>query len=90
MHALLGLTDRVHFAALLMNGTHQVTGAHVIASGGQHGIGTIEPRTVFRAAITACASAVILGHYAPRRIMSLLLPPPLRSPMRANRRPQRR
>jgi DNA repair protein RadC len=65
MHALLGLTDREHFAALFVNGSHHITGAHLIAIGGQHGIGTIEPRTVFRAAITACASAIILGHNHP-------------------------
>jgi DNA repair protein RadC len=65
MHALLGLTDREHFAALFLYGQHRVTGAHVIAVGGQHGIGTIEPRTVFGAAITACASAVVLGHNHP-------------------------
>jgi DNA repair protein RadC len=65
MHALLGLTDREHFAALFLNGHHHVTGAHVIAIGGQHGIGTIEARTVFRAAIAACASALVLGHNHP-------------------------
>jgi DNA repair protein RadC len=65
MHRLLGLTDREHLAALFLNGHHRVTGAHVIAVGGQHGIGTIEARTVFRAAIAACASAVILGHNHP-------------------------
>ncbi len=65
MHAMLGLTDREHFAALFVNGNHQITGAHVVAIGGQHGIGTIEARTVFRAAITACASAVLLGHNHP-------------------------
>jgi DNA repair protein RadC len=65
MHALLGLTDREHFAALFLNGHHHVTGANVIAVGGQHGIGTIEARTVFRAAIAACASAIILGHNHP-------------------------
>jgi DNA repair protein RadC len=65
MHAMLGLTDREHLAALFLNGTHQITGAHVIAIGGQHGIGTIEARTVFRAAITACASAIVLGHNHP-------------------------
>jgi DNA repair protein RadC len=65
MHALLGLTDREHFAALFLNGMHQVTGAHVIAVGGQHGIGTIEPRTVFRAAITACAAYLVLAHNHP-------------------------
>jgi hypothetical protein len=29
---------------------------------------------VFRAAISACASAIVLGHYVPRHIMSVLLP----------------
>jgi DNA repair protein RadC len=65
LHAMLGLTDREHFAALFVSGTHQITGAHVIAIGGQHGIGTIEARTVFRAAITACAAGVLLGHNHP-------------------------
>jgi len=65
MHQLLGLTDREHVAALFLNGRHHITGAHVVAIGGQHGVGTLEPRTVFRAAIQACASAVILGHNHP-------------------------
>ncbi len=65
MHAMLGLTDREHFAALFVNGTHQVTGARVIAVGGQHHIGGIDARTVFRAAITACAAGLILGHNHP-------------------------
>jgi DNA repair protein RadC len=74
MHAMLGLTDREYFAALFINGAHQVTGAHVVAIGGQQGIGTIEARTVFRAAIAACAVALILGHYVPRNIMPVLFP----------------
>ena len=65
LHALIGLTDREHMAALFLNGVHRITGAHVIAIGGQHGIGTIEPRTVFRAAIAACASALVLSHSHP-------------------------
>jgi DNA repair protein RadC len=65
MHAMLGLTDREHMAALFVDAHHHVTGANVIAIGGQHGIGTIEPRTVFRAAIAACAAAIILGHNHP-------------------------
>jgi len=65
MHALLGRTDREHFAALFLDGCHHVTGAHVVAVGGQHGIGTIEPRTVFRAAIAACATAIIVAHNHP-------------------------
>jgi DNA repair protein RadC len=65
MHAMLGLTDREHFAALFLNGMHHITGAHVIAIGGQQGIGTIEARTVFRAAISACAVGLVLGHNHP-------------------------
>jgi DNA repair protein RadC len=74
MHTMLGLTDREHFAALFLGGNHNVTGATIIAVGGQHGIGTIEARTVFRAAIAACASAIIFGHYVPRNIISRGLP----------------
>ncbi|HEV3192080.1 MAG TPA: JAB domain-containing protein [Polyangiaceae bacterium] len=65
MHQLLGLTDREHVAALFLNGNHHITGAHVVAIGGQHRVGTLEPRTVFRAAIQACASGIILGHSHP-------------------------
>lgn len=64
LHALIGMTDREHFAVLFVNGQTQVTGAHIVAIGGQHGI-NIEARTVFRAAITGCASALILGHNHP-------------------------
>jgi DNA repair protein RadC len=65
LHVMLGLTDREHFAALFINGTHRITGAHVVAIGGQQGIGTIECKTVFRAAITACAVAIVVGHNHP-------------------------
>lgn len=65
LHAMLGLTDREHFAALFLNCQHRITGAHVIAIGGQQGIGTIEARTVFRAAVSACAASLILGHNHP-------------------------
>jgi DNA repair protein RadC len=65
MHAMLGLTDREHFAALFLSGTHRITGAHVIAIGSQHRIADIDARTTFRAAIAACASAIVLGHNHP-------------------------
>ena len=65
MHSMLGLTDREHFAAIFLDGHHHITGVHVVAIGGQHGIAAIEARTVFRAAIAACASAIILGHNHP-------------------------
>lgn len=64
LHSLIGPTDREHFAVLFVDGQTRVTGAHIVAIGGQHGI-NIEARTVFRAAITACASALILGHNHP-------------------------
>jgi DNA repair protein RadC len=89
MYQLLGLTDREHVAALFLNGRHHITGAHVVAIGGQHGVGTLEPRTVFRAAIQACASAVILGHYVPRNIMPLLFPPRLCSRITAEQHSRR-
>ncbi len=65
LHALIGLTDREHFVALFLNGMHQVTGAHIGAIGGQHGIGCVDPRAILRAALVACASAIVLGHNHP-------------------------
>jgi DNA repair protein RadC len=65
LHALISLTDREHFAALFVNGQHQVTGAHVVAIGAQHMIASVDLRALFRAALAACASAVILGHNHP-------------------------
>jgi DNA repair protein RadC len=65
LHALIGLTDREHFVALFLNGRHQVTGAHIGAIGGQHGIVSIDARAILRAALAACASAIVLGHNHP-------------------------
>jgi DNA repair protein RadC len=65
LHALIAMTDREHFAALFVNGAHQIVGAHVIAVGAQHAIGTIDVRVVFRSALAACASAIVLGHNHP-------------------------
>ena len=62
LHALIGLTDREHFACLFLNGTNRVTGSHIAAIGGQHAIGAIDPRAIMRTALAACASAMILGH----------------------------
>jgi DNA repair protein RadC len=62
LHALIALTDREHFAALFVNGNHQITGAHIIAIGGQHTIASIDVRALFRAALAACGSALVLGH----------------------------
>ncbi len=59
LHALIALTDREHFAALFVNGNHQVTGAHIVAIGAQHAIASIDVRAIFRAALAACASALV-------------------------------
>jgi DNA repair protein RadC len=65
LHALIALTDREHFAALFVNGNHQVTGAHIVAIGAQHAIASIDVRALFRAGLAACASALVLGHNHP-------------------------
>jgi hypothetical protein len=40
-------------------------------------IASVDVQTIFRAALAACASAIVLGHYVPRHIMSVLFPPRL-------------
>jgi DNA repair protein RadC len=65
LHALIGLTDREHFACLFVNVRHHVTGAHIAAIGAQHTVSCIDVRVVLRAALAACASAIILGHNHP-------------------------
>ena len=65
LHELIALTDREHFAALFVNGLLHVTGAHIVAIGAQHAIASIDVRAIFRAALAACASAVVLGHNHP-------------------------
>ena len=59
------LTDREHFACLFLNDHHHVTGAHIVAVGGQHVISAIDVRTLFRAALAACAAGIILSHNHP-------------------------
>jgi DNA repair protein RadC len=65
LHAFIGLTDREHLACLFVNGHHRVTGAHVVAIGGQHRISDVDVRVILRSALAACASALILGHGHP-------------------------
>jgi DNA repair protein RadC len=89
LHALIGLTDREHFAALFVNGHHHVTGAHIVAVGAQHGIPSLDVRVLFRAAICACASALVIGHYVPRNIMTLLFPRQLCSRLGAEQHSRR-
>jgi len=65
LHSLIGMTDREHFACLFVNGTNHVTGAHIAFVGGQHVIGAIDVRVILRAALAACASAMVIGHNHP-------------------------
>jgi DNA repair protein RadC len=65
LHALIGLTDREHFACLFVNLRHHVTGAHIAAIGAQHTITSIDVRVILRAALAACATAIILSHNHP-------------------------
>ncbi len=39
-----------------------MTGAHIAAIGAQHAISAIDGRVILRAALVACASAMIVGH----------------------------
>ena len=73
-HALIGRTNREHLACLFLNGQHRIVGAHIAAVGGQHIIGTIDVRVVLRAALAACATAIVLGHSVAGNRMSVLLP----------------
>jgi DNA repair protein RadC len=65
LHAMIGLTDREHFVCLFVDGYKNITGAHIAHVGGQHTIGTIDALAILRAAIAACASAMIVGHNHP-------------------------
>lgn len=70
LHALIGLSDREHFACLFINGQHRVTGAHIAAIGGQHTIANLDVRGLLRAGLAACAAGLILGHNHPSGLAS--------------------
>jgi RadC-like JAB domain len=61
----LPFTDREHFAALFVNERHHVVGAHIAAIGAQHAIASVDVCAIFRAALAACANAIVLGHNHP-------------------------
>lgn len=65
IRAAIGDADREHMVAVFLDGQSNVTGVHVVAIGSVSSIGTITPREVFKAAIVANASAIILGHNHP-------------------------
>jgi DNA repair protein RadC len=59
------MADREHFVCLFVNIAQRVTGAHIAAIGAQHAISSIDARVVLRAALAACASAMIVAHNHP-------------------------
>lgn len=60
----IGQEDREHFAVLMLNAKNEVLGIHT-ASIGTLVCSLVSPREVFKAAILANASAVIVGHNHP-------------------------
>lgn len=50
--------------AIFLNGRNKIIGKSLLAMGGLHGC-ALTPQDVFRAAITANATAIILGHNHP-------------------------
>ena len=61
---LIGSRDTEHLAVLMVNGQNQIVGSSIIAIGAMHGM-VCSPRDVFKAAITANASAILLAHNHP-------------------------
>lgn len=57
--------DREHFIVLFLNTAKELIGAHVAFIGSLNAVGTVTAREVFKAAIVANASAIILGHNHP-------------------------
>jgi len=65
LKALIGETDREHFAVLFLNAAKEVVGAHLAFVGSLDSVGGVTVREVFKAAIVANASAIVLGHSHP-------------------------
>ena len=61
---LIGKADREHFVALYLNGRHRITHAHIVSRGTTRNA-LVHPREVFKGAILANASAVIVAHNHP-------------------------
>ena len=63
-HAMFGDADREHFAALYLNARHKVSHAHVV-SVGTLSSSLVHPREVFKGAVLANATSMIIGHNHP-------------------------
>ncbi|QDU70159.1 JAB domain-containing protein [Engelhardtia mirabilis] len=64
LQGLIGRSDREQFAALYLNGRHQLTHAHIVSIGTASNT-LVHPREVFKAGVLANAAAVIVGHNHP-------------------------
>jgi DNA repair protein RadC len=64
LQRLVGHADREHFVGLCLDAKHKVTHAHVVSIGTTTST-LAHPREVFKAAILANATAVIIGHNHP-------------------------
>jgi len=62
-HMLKGLPHE-EMICIYVNGCNKLIGTSIIAMGGMHGV-AVSPRDVFRGAIAANASAIILAHNHP-------------------------
>lgn len=61
---LIGDADREHFVALYLNARHEITHAHVVSCGTVQSA-PVHPREVFKGALLANASAIVVGHNHP-------------------------
>lgn len=64
LHDLIGASDREEFVALLLNTRHRVTRVYKVSCGTLDRA-QVHPREVFKAAVLANASAVVVGHNHP-------------------------
>jgi DNA repair protein RadC len=64
LHNMIGTADREHFVALYLNARLQITHAHIVSRGTTQSA-LVHPREVFKAAVLANATAVIVGHNHP-------------------------
>ena len=63
-HALIGMADREHFAALFLDAVGRPSGANIIGIGTLNNV-TVTVREFFKAAILANAESIICAHNHP-------------------------
>lgn len=64
LYQMIGGADREHFAALYLNSRHRITHAQIVSRGTTQAA-LVHPREVFKAAVLANASAILVGHNHP-------------------------